>query len=500
MLFNSYEFIFVYFPIVAVVFFWIAKNERRWATLWLALSSLFFYGWWNPQFVLLLVGSIAFNYFMGRRISQRREVDEPNAKRWLILAIACDIFLLGYFKYTNFFIDTINALSGNQWSALEIVLPLGISFFTFTQVSFLVDAYRGIAREYNFIHYVLFVTYFPHLIAGPVLHHKQMMPQFSQAITYKHNLNNINMGLMLFTIGLFKKVVIADHFALYADPIFGNAADGGTPQLFEAWIGALSYTLQLYFDFSGYSDMAVGISRIFNISLPVNFNSPYKAVNVIDFWRRWHMTLSAFLRDYIYIPLGGNRFGLWRRYANLMVTMLIGGLWHGANWTFVAWGMLHGIYLIVNNAWQAVSLRFPILRVLMPRPMAGGFTFLSIVFAWVLFRAENFATAKKMMFAMLGFNGISLPIALKSHFLGLAFSGIDFNGLMRMTDIGITAATCSLLIGLGMIWFSPNSMQLADIVKTQATRSIYYGLMIGIAFMLAIISFKKTSPFIYFQF
>ena len=335
MLFNSYEFIFLYLPVVFIGFFFIGRYNFRFAALWLAAVSLFFYGWWNPKFVVLLLGSILFNFGAGYLISHAKIAEK--SKSIFFISIIANLALLGVFKYANFFIATANTF-GTQWDSLDIILPLGISFFTFTQIAYLVDVYRGIAREYDFIYYLLFVTWFPHLIAGPVLHHKQMMPQFASPSIYKPNPESIAVGLTLFSFGLFKKVMLADQFALYANPVFADAAKGAQPMFNEAWIGVLAYTLQLYFDFSGYSDMAIGLSRIFNVKLPLNFDSPYKAGNIIDFWRRWHMTLSKFLRDYLYVPLGGNRKGPTRRHLNLLATMLLGGLWHGAGWNFVLWG------------------------------------------------------------------------------------------------------------------------------------------------------------------
>lgn len=285
---------------------------------------------------MLLLASIAFNYGAGYWIGIKRTLQiDKQAKLALIVAITVNLLLLGYFKYVNFFIVSANQFFGSHFPLRDIILPLGISFFTFTQIAFLVDVYCGIACEYNIIHYLLFVTYFPHLIAGPVLHHRQMMPQFADPDTYRINPEHIAIGLTAFILGLAKKVLIADDLSEYATPVFNAARDGSMPMLFEAWIGALAYTLQIYFDFSGYSDMAIGLSLMFNVRLPLNFDSPYKATNIIEFWRRWHMSLSSFLRDYLYIPLGGNRKGNIRRYANLMATMLLGGLWHGAGWTFI---------------------------------------------------------------------------------------------------------------------------------------------------------------------
>nr|WP_297496400.1 MBOAT family protein [Ferrovum sp.] len=347
MLFNSYQFLFLFLPITILGFFQIGRYSRSISSLWLFSASLFFYGWWNPAYVSLLLASICFNYGVGKALS-REQARNHLRRAWWILAcgITADLCLLGYYKYANFFITNVSGLLNSNWHIDPVILPLGISFFTFTQIAFLVDAYRGDVKESNFIHYGLFVTYFPHLIAGPVLHHKEMMPQFAHPITYRPHWENFSVGLTLFTIGLFKKVILADGIAPYANLVF-NAADHGTQILFtEAWGGALAYTFQLYFDFSGYTDMALGISCLFGVKLPINFDSPYKSVNIIDFWRRWHITLSRFLRDYLYFPLGGNRKGPFRRYANLMATMVLGGLWHGAGWTFIIWGTLHGFYLI----------------------------------------------------------------------------------------------------------------------------------------------------------
>jgi alginate O-acetyltransferase complex protein AlgI len=498
MLFNSYQFLFAYLPIVAIGFFLIAKVGYRYAALWLALASIFFYGWWNPQFLILLLGSIIFNYAMGYYISQNRS-HALLSKRILISAIVSNLALLAYFKYTNFFITTVNQVTNAEWSIAYIILPLGISFFTFTQISFLVDAYKGIAKEYNFVHYLLFVTYFPHLIAGPVLHHKQMMPQFSEPKTYRININNINLGLTIFCIGLFKKVILADEFSQFSDPIFSVVGHGQEPQLFEAWTAALAYTLQLYFDFSAYSDMAVGLSRIFNVNLPINFNSPYKASNIIDFWRRWHITLSTFLKDYVYIPLGGNRQGQVRRHGNLMLTMLVGGLWHGANWTFVFWGGLHGIYLVINHFWREICNKLSLRRLKYFSFLNVLLTFLAVVVAWVFFRAENFGVAKSMINGMVGLNGISLPYNLVA-FKGLLLDGVVFNGLVPLTQLPLQTLLTWMPLGLIMVWAAPNSMQISNFIEKHLSNSFFTGLFVGAVFIFCIMSFKKTSPFIYFQF
>lgn len=504
MLFNSYEFIFVFFPIVFFAFFWIARSSHRLAALWLVAASLFFYGWWNPQYVLLLLASIAFNYGTGYAIGHSRAVSnkQAQAKYLLAAAIGANLLLLSYFKYADFFVGTLNESVGTQWQLTHVVLPLGISFFTFTQIAYLVDVHRGIAREYDFIHYLLFVTYFPHLIAGPVLHHKQMMPQFGQVATYRFCLDNINLGLAYFTIGLAKKVLLADELSEFATPVFGAASGGANISFFSSWIGVIAYSFQLYFDFSGYSDMAIGLSKMFGVNLPINFNSPYRASNIVEFWKRWHMTLSQFLRDYLYISLGGNRCGWLRRYSNLMITMLLGGLWHGANWTFVIWGGLHGIFLVVNHVW----------RLFFPR-VGGRFsvffgitvTYLCVAVAWVFFRSDSLATATRVLRGLFGLNGVSLPMALSwmhSYADHLPIS-IRFDGLspeLAVPPAAMTVAFWFVISGV-IVWMLPNTQELVVKFRGFAPRRrlIGSGLM-GALFAVSVLSFSHVSEFLYFQF
>jgi alginate O-acetyltransferase complex protein AlgI len=387
MLFNSYPFIFVFLPIVLAGYFWLGRSSNLAPAVWLALASLVFYSVSNWQFVGLLLASVAFNYFIGWLLVAKQLRSTP---RFAVLTagVAGDLLVLGTFKYAAFFAANLNALFSTG-IVVNILLPVGISFYTFTQIAFLVDAYRGNVARYGLPHYALFVTYFPHLIAGPILHHKDMIPQFESERTKRPDPHLILCGLIIFAIGLFKKTCLADGIQPLVAPAFG----ANYPSFDQAWIGALAYTFQLYFDFSGYSDMAIGISLMFGIFLPLNFNSPYKATSIIDFWRRWHMTLSQFLRDYLYIPLGGNRHGRTLRYVNLMITMLLGGLWHGAAWNFVVWGALHGAYLCVNHAWSnygpAVAPRFA------RGANAAAFvlTFVSVVVAWVFFRADSISSA-----------------------------------------------------------------------------------------------------------
>ncbi len=518
MLFNSFAFIFGFLPVVAIGFFALARISHRLAAGWLTVASLVFYGWSAPNSVALLLASIVFNYMLGMRIARLQAAGRHAAsRRWLLAALVANLSLLCWFKYALFALGNLQHVTGWSFSLPEVVLPLGISFFTFTQIAFLVDAYRGEAREYNFTHYALFVTYFPHLIAGPILHHREMMPQFALATTYRPNAENLAVGLTMFVIGLFKKVVIADSMAGYATPAFDAAAAGTALTLLEAWGAALCYTFQIYFDFSGYMDMAVGVSRMFGIVLPRNFNSPYKASNIIDFWRRWHITLSRFLRDYVYIPLGGNRRGPSRRYANLLLTMLIGGLWHGAGWTFIVWGALHGLYLMVNHGWQAAhrALRLPSLPG--GRALAVLTTFVAVVIAWVVFRAQDLDTAMRILRGMAGANGVVFPVAWQGNLGGivgmLAEHGVTFTRPAHFDRVG---QLNWLLFALIFCWVSPNTQQiLASHRPTLITPGygaleparfvVWHANLPWLAFLLtlgvtALLSLHRYSEFIYFRF
>lgn len=400
MLFNSYVFIFAFLPITVTGYFLLTGLRLVFAAkVWLALASLVFYGWWDYKYVPLILASIGFNYSVGRLLMSSAEPGarlEPHRKAILIAGIVGNVLLLGYYKYADFFLENVNALTGSAVPLLKLVLPLGISFFTFTQIAFLVDAYKKKVKEQSIVNYVLFVTFFPHLIAGPILHHSEMMPQFDRLRNTRWNWTNAAVGAYVFCIGLFKKMVIADTFAEYANDGFATAK-----YFIESWVASLSYTFQLYFDFSGYTDMAIGIALLFNIRLPQNFNSPYKAVSIQDFWRRWHMTLSRFLRDYIYIPLGGNRRGEFIMLRNSMLTFIIGGFWHGAGWTFIIWGFLHGAAQIVHRLWT--KQKRP-----MPAWLAWFVTFMFINVAWVFFRADNWPQAIRILKGMAGMNGFAL--------------------------------------------------------------------------------------------
>jgi len=516
-LFNSYEFLYGFLPAAALLFFVLAARGRPMlAAGWLGLASLFFYGYWNPRYVPLLLVSIAANYLMGRGIFRLRDANRLRDGRLLLAAaIAFNLCLLGYYKYANFFVDSLNALAGTGLQLERIVLPIGISFFTFTQIAYLADAYQGKARESNPVHYLLFVTYFPHLIAGPILHHAEMMPQFADQRIYRFDVTNVSIGVAFFFMGLFKKVVLADGVQPFVGPVF-DADPAYRLTLIEAWLGALAYTLQLYFDFSGYSDMAIGLSKLFNIDLPLNFDSPYQARNIAEFWRRWHMTLSRFLRDYLYIPLGGNRLGAPRRYANLMTTMLLGGLWHGAGWNFVIWGGLHGAYLACNHAWQvfrAKLLGHDLERQTRLGQIIGtAFTFLTVVVAWVFFRATSLPTALNVLQGMAGLHGVVLPEQWAGGAVpewAATAAGFSYGYLEAF---GGTRQVVWVIVLLAIVWGLPNSQQLIGWLRTSRVLrpgryaadarawSMLGALSVLISFLAVINGSRGVSEFIYFNF
>ena len=522
MIFNSYVFIFAFLPVVVFGFYWLGRYSHHLATLWLTAASLFFYGWWDARFVGLLLGSIFFNYGAGYLIGHSLAHSNRRAKLLLVVSIIANLGLLGYFKYANFFMDNlnflaVNYLSGSAISMAKIFLPLGISFFTFTQLAFLVDTYQGKVKEYNFVHYTLFVTYFPHLIAGPVLHHKEMMPQFGVRSNCRVNWENIAIGLSIFIMGLAKKVLLADALGEYASPIFDAVKAGGQPMLLEAWFGALSYTLQLYFDFSGYSDMAIGLSLLFNVRLPVNFNSPYKSLSIIEFWRSWHMTLSRFLRDYLYIPLGGSQKGKIRRYVNLMITMLLGGLWHGAGWTFVIWGGLHGVYLVINHAWRNLKQRMGWYDGgKLARFGSGLLTFLAVVVGWVFFRADNFSVAIEILNGMVGSNGCSFSKYTEASAIGgiLKSLGAQFVGTLTISNQPSSKIIKLIIVGLFIVFKMPNVQQImanypsaldSDRLHNKPTRLTWQPSLVDAAVIVVLgyfvlINLHKQSTFLYFQF
>ena len=431
MLFSTWQFILLFLPISFFVYFWL--NRRRMVIAgkaWLVAASLFFYSYWGISYLPLMLASILANFAIGTGLAKAHPKFRHlasgrhpafNRKAVLATGIAANLLLLGYYKYTDFLIANFNLISGESFRLPHIVLPLAISFFTFTQIAYLVDSYHGETADYDLLNYSLFVTFFPHLIAGPIVHHRHIMTQFGSRWTLALRYRNILRGLLIFAIGLFKKVVIADTFAVWANAGF----DGGQKlDFFASWAASLSYTFQLYFDFSGYCDMAIGASLLFNIWLPINFNSPYKALSIQDFWRRWHITLSNFLRDYLYIPLGGSRCTEPRIYLNLMLTFVLGGLWHGATWMFVIWGALHGGALVLHRFWQG-------LRVPLPRVLAWLVTFTFVNFAWVFFRAKTMPDALRVLHGM-----VDVRSALAQSVAAIPTSGLAWGGWLSDVLLG----------------------------------------------------------------
>jgi len=495
LLFNSYIFIFAFLPITFFIYFYLNKKRLTEASKgFLVFSSLFFYSWWNIIYLPIILSSILFNYLVGSILSKSSEGAKKFRKKSILLfGIILNILLLMYFKYSDFFIENINFIANTQIDLLKLTLPLAISFFTFQQIAYLVDSYRGETKEYDFLNYSLFVTFFPQLIAGPIVHHKEMMSQFTTKKNKIINYTNIALGLFIFSIGLFKKVVIADTFAVWATAGFDTIA---TLNLIEAWATSLSYTFQLYFDFSGYADMAIGAALLFNIKLPINFNSPYKALNIQDFWKRWHITLSRFLRDYIYIPLGGNRKGNIRTYNNLLATFIIGGIWHGAGWTFVFWGLLHGLALVIHRLWQSLNYK-------MNSILAWFITFNFINIAWVFFRARNWDDAIKVLSSMFDFNNIVLSERLTKKLGFLSEYGIIFSNVTE--HIGDGSKVLNWIIGafiLLLIFKNSNQKIVSSTLTNIHSLTIMHAMYFAILFMFSILymSMSSYTEFIYFNF
>jgi len=478
-------FIFIFLPITFFIYFYL--NKKHFTTgskAFLIFASLFFYSWWNIVYLPLILISMLINYSLGKELANYdARFKKVTAKKLLTFGIVFNLGLLGYFKYTDFFILNYNRLMGAEHHLWHLALPLAISFYTFQQIAYLVDSYRKETKEYDLLNYALFVTFFPQLIAGPIVHHSEMMPQFSKLKNKVKNYYNIALGLFIFSMGLFKKVVIADTFAQWTTQGFDVSK---SLNMIEAWATSLSYTFQLYFDFSGYTDMAIGIALLFNIKIPMNFFSPYKATSIQDFWRRWHITLSRFLKDYIYIPLGGNRKGEVPTYANLFTTFLLGGIWHGAGWTFVFWGVLHGLALILHRVWKKLGFTMPVI-------LAWFITFNFINISWVFFRALNFDAALKVLKGMF-LGAFVLPSSLESYLEGMKGVGIEFGHWSRLYGhenyMGLV-----ILAAFFIVLVLPNSMEWQKKFKT----NFFYMLFTVICFLSIFMLYRK-SEFIYFNF
>ena len=520
MLFNSYPFLLVFFPASLALYFLAIRFSERAGIAAILLISLIFYAFWDVRFLLLLGGSILGNYGVGAVLSRAMARGQTRrASAFLAFGVALNLIVLGVFKYAHFAADNINALFQTNFVLGQIILPLGISFFTFEQIGYLTDIRRGSKYNADLLSYSVFVSFFPRLVAGPILRYGEIRPQLAAGKRSTAIAEDIAVGLTIFLAGLAKKVVLADGVAPFVPPLFNSAAAGGSPDLFMAWSGALAYTCQLYFDFSGYSDMAIGAARCFGIRFPQNFNSPYKSASIVEFWRRWHMTLSRFLRDYLYIALGGNRLGPVRRYINLMITMLLGGLWHGANWTFIVWGGLHGLYLIVNHFFRMLRERNRGIDILMGsrlgRVLSVAVTFLAVVVAWVFFRAPNFTAAATILAGMAGMNGAALPSGLEFAFkplqplldlLGIAYG--DESGTHFLQVWGWVTALLVVCFAMPntqgilgryepALGFSPAR---AGFSGFQWAPNLGWAAgLAGIGF-LAIISITRVSEFLYWQF
>ena len=491
MLFNSYEFIFAFLPISFFVYFYLnSKKLTTAAKAWLVFTSLFFYSWWNITYLPLILISILFNYTItNTMIEYDKSRRKYFSKRSLLHAgLLFNIGLLVYFKYMDFFISNTNTISGSDIELLHLVLPLAISFFTLQQIAFLIDSYEGLVKEKNFLDYTIFVTFFPQLIAGPIVHHKEMMPQFANVRNKVKNYKNIAIGLFIFSIGLFKKVVIADTFAVWATQGFDVAT---TLNLFEAWATSLSYTFQLYFDFSGYTDMAIGAALLFNIKLPINFNSPYKATGMIDFWQRWHITLSNFITTYIYTPIvrSFDRLTFHKAMFATVITFLIAGLWHGASWMFIIFGGLHGLGLIINHYWKKRKIKLNVV-------LAWFITFNFVNITFVFFRAKEWDDAVKVLGSMFSLDNIVLPNFLASKLASLSKYGIEFGALATNLSAAGKDLIIWLLIGFILILVFKNSMDKLKLFKPSAINSFVFIM----AFTISLYKLSGYSEFLYFRF
>jgi D-alanyl-lipoteichoic acid acyltransferase DltB (MBOAT superfamily) len=486
MLFNSYEFIFLFLPLTVIGYFGLLHlGLRTSARGWLLLSSLFFYSYWKLEYLPLILGSVVFNYSVGAALGGGWLVTRLGAGRLLALGVTANLSVLAWFKYADFLIENLNRSIGADLPALHIELPLAISFFTFQQIAYLVDSRRGLTTEYDPLRYSVFVTFFPQLIAGPIVHHSEVIPQFSSEHKLRLSYRSICLGITVFAIGLFKKTVIADNLAVYANVGFDEA---GSLHLIAAWAASLSYTLQIYFDFSGYADMAIGAALLFNIDIPINFNSPFKALDIQDHWRRWHITLSRFLRDYVYIPLGGNRVIEIRINRNLLLTFLIGGLWHGAGWTFIFWGFLHGSAQIAHRQWRRLGLS-------MARLPAWLLTFAFVNFCFVFFRALDWSDAIRVVRGMSGIDGVLLPESLEPTLGFLGSYGVQFGdvyaALRADGDLGI-----SIIAALSIATLAPNSMQLKDRFRP----NLFWLVFVMITLYWGVSGLTNVNEFLYFNF
>jgi D-alanyl-lipoteichoic acid acyltransferase DltB (MBOAT superfamily) len=472
MLFSSYEFMLFFLPIVLTGYFLVGPRVGKTiAHLWLVLASLVFYGWFNPAYLWIILSSVIVNYAVVRLI-ERCRIGGHARRAVFTLGILFNLGLIGYYKYADFLIENSNALLRTEFPALHILLPLGISFFTFQQISCVVDAYKGVAlANLSFVNYALFVTFFPQLVAGPIVHHQEMMPQFDRPDSMKPTWPHLACGLHILSIGLFKKLVIADQLAVWATRGF-SSADQLT--FIQAWFVALAYMMQLYFDFSGYCDMALGIGKMFNIHLPINFNSPYRATSIRDFWLRWHITLGRFLSHYVYKPLGGSRGGTFRTCLNLLLTFLISGLWHGAGWTYVLFGGLHGVVLVIHRLWNGLGFS-------MHRRLGRALTFLFFMVSLVLFRADSVGAAMRIWRGLVSFSTIMSEHGIRE----IVRPGFTVRGSVILLAVLIVVCLTCKNAAKRSVTFRPTRLRLAETI---------------LFLTWSILTMSRISPFIYFNF
>lgn len=492
-LFNSYIFIFVFLPIVLFLYFINNKYKKfNIANIILILSSLFFYAYNKPMYLIIIISSIIVNYYIGTIIFDMEYTYKPlenklikkilSKKFLFILGIVFNLFLLGYFKYYNFFLENINSIFNIKIRYIQASLPLGISFFTFQQISYLVDSYKSEGKKYKFLEYMLFVCFFPQLVAGPIVLPQEIIPQFEDKKNRKLNYKNISEGIYLFSIGLFKKVMIADTLSGIVNLGYSTLS---TINSFEAWLVALSFTLQLYFDFSGYWDMAAGIALMFNIKLPKNFNSPYKALNIQEFWKRWHITLGRFLTQYIYIPLGGNRGSRFKTYRNLFIVFIVSGIWHGAGWNFIVWGTLYGLAIVIHRIFKDNGRK-------MNKILAWFLTFMFVNLAWVFFRAPNLIISVQMLQKLIFIDFTPIKNILQN---GVSYISIIKNFTLLEAINNIYLSIFMFVLGTVII-FIKNSFQMKENFKASY---LQLGFIVTI-FIITLLNLTNISEFLYFNF
>ncbi len=485
MLFNSYIFLFQFLPVVFVVFvlaaFYAGAKARN---LVLILFSIYFYSYTMPSDLWIVAFSILTNYAVTRFF-----VKYPDRKRPLVvMGVIFNLTILGCYKYLNFFISILNHIPNLNIANVQTHLPLAISFFTFQQICFIVDQYRASeSQKVGFARYAAAVLFFPHLIAGPLVEYRKLIPQFAQDIKWSKWLPRIYMGIFVFVLGLSKKVILADSLSPFVDLVFGPDVNLREVNYLETVLGVISYTLQLYFDFSGYSDMAVGLGLMFGIILPFNFNSPYKATSIIDFWRRWHITLSNFLREYLYIPLGGSREGVLKHYRNLFLTMLIGGIWHGAGWHFVIWGSWHGVWICLvhfmrRNYPQVLSKIFGF------RWVNQVLTLLVVVVGWVFFRAQDSDTAFEILNKLVRVDLTALYAQI-----------VEVYAKTLYTSLYIMLGTCIVLAGPNTIAIYRFFRSLV-FMKNRFLLLVLTGFCLAVLFNICLLLMSKPVTFLYYQF